>query len=89
MGSARFFTNAFTCNITRETPTGATTTTAYDTVSRVSQVTDRDGRLIQYSYDNANREIGEVWKSAAGATVNLVTYAYDDNDLDRIYASAA
>jgi RHS repeat-associated protein len=42
-------------------------------------VTDADGRVIQYSYDAANRETGEVWKSNAGATLNIVTYAYDNS----------
>jgi YD repeat-containing protein len=56
------------------------TTTAYDNAGRVTQVTDPDGRSIAYSYDNADRVTGEVWKNAAGATVNIVTYGYDVND---------
>jgi RHS repeat-associated protein len=55
-------------------------TTAYDAAGRVTSVTDRDGRLVQYSYDNADRVTSSVWKSAAGATVNLLTYTYDNND---------
>jgi RHS repeat-associated protein len=61
-------------------PTGAVTTTSYDAVGNVTQVVDRDGRTINYSFDSVNRESGEVWKSAAGATVNVVTYGYDVND---------
>jgi RHS repeat-associated protein len=59
-------------------PAGNATTTAYDAVGRVTSVTDRDGRLIQYSYDNGDRLTSAVWKSAAGATVNLLTYTYDN-----------
>jgi YD repeat-containing protein len=55
------------------------TTSAYDAAGNVTAVTDPDGRLMQYSFDALNRRIGEVWKSAAGATLNVVTYAYDAN----------
>ena len=33
-----------------------------------------------YNYDNGNRLTAATWKSAAGATVNLLTYTYDNND---------
>jgi RHS repeat-associated protein len=58
-------------------PLGNRTTLAFDAAGRLTQMTDRDGRVINYSFDNANRETGEGWKSAAGATVNVVTYGYD------------
>ncbi len=56
-----------------------TGTTVYDAAGRVSRVTDADGRVIQYSYDAANRTTGEVWKNGT-VTVNVVTYSYDNND---------
>jgi RHS repeat-associated protein len=58
-------------------PLGNRTTAAYDAAGRLTQMTDRDGRVMQYRFDNANRETGEVWKNAAGATVDIVTYGYD------------
>jgi hypothetical protein len=38
------------------------------------------GGAGQYNYDNGDRVTSAVWKSAAGATVNLLTYTYDNND---------
>jgi YD repeat-containing protein len=64
----------------RTDPAGKATTTSYDAVGRMTTVTDRDSRVMQYSYDSADRVTSAVWKSAAGATVNLLTYTYDDND---------
>src|SRR5690606_13966003 len=61
-------------------PVGKATTTVYDAQSRVSSVTDREGRVSEHSYDDGDRVTRTVWKSAAGATVNLLTYTYDDND---------
>src|SRR5258708_25675504 len=61
-------------------PAGKATTTTYDTVSRVSTVTDRLGRSETYNYDAGNRMTLAVWKSAAGATVNLLTYTYNNAD---------
>jgi RHS repeat-associated protein len=52
----------------------------YDAAGRVTQITDADGRVIQYSYDAGDRLTGEVWKNASGVTVNVVTYSYDNND---------
>jgi RHS repeat-associated protein len=60
-------------------PLGNRTTLAFDSARRLTQGTDRDSRVINYSYDNANRETGAVWLSAAGVTVNIVTYGYDNN----------
>jgi len=61
-------------------PAGKATTTTYDAAGRVSAVTDRDGRQMVYGYDDGDRNTSIVWKSAAGATVNLQTFTYDDND---------
>ncbi len=60
------------------TPLG-TTTMVYDAVGRLTQTTDGDGRLIQYTYDAADRLTGEVWKNASAMTVNVVTYSYDND----------
>ncbi len=67
------------------TPTGTTTTT-YDAAGRATSTTDADGRLIQYSYDADDRLTGEVWKSSAGATVNVQTFTYD-NDANLLTAA--
>src|SRR5262249_4968492 len=61
-------------------PLGARTTTSYNAKSQVSQVVDRLGRTIDYSYDAGDRQTGEVWKSSGGVTLNIVTYGYDSND---------
>src|SRR5260221_6717730 len=57
-------------------PIGNTGTMAYDAASRETSATDRDGRLISYSYDNANRETGETW-TVSGSTVNTFTFTFD------------
>lgn len=62
----------------RHDPQGAATTTAYDAAGRVTARTDRDGRVMQYTYDAANQVTSSMWKSAAGVTVNLLTYTYDN-----------
>ena len=61
-------------------PNNNVTTTTYDAASRVSTVT---GMLtttytqeIIYSFDNDNRDTGEVWKQE-GSTVNTLTFTYD------------
>jgi RHS repeat-associated protein len=60
------------------TPIG-TSTMAYDAAGRVTSTTDADGRLIQYSFDNDDRVTGEIWKSAAGVTLNVVTFTWDND----------
>jgi RHS repeat-associated protein len=60
-------------------PLGNRTTTTYDAASRGSTATDRDGRQQVFHYDNADRLTAVTWLSAAGATVNLLTYSYDAN----------
>ena len=42
-------------------------------------VLDRNGREIDFGYDDANRKISETWKNALGTVVNQVTITYDDN----------
>ena len=58
-------------------PLGNRTTATYDAASRASTVTDADGREQVFHYDAADRLTGVTWLSAAGATVNLLTYTYD------------
>jgi RHS repeat-associated protein len=70
------------------TPIG-TTTMAYDAAGRATSTTDANGRLIQYSYDNDDRLTGEVWKSAAGVTLNVLTYTWDNDGNLRIAANSA
>ena len=41
--------------VVRYDPNRNATTTTYDAASRVSSVTDRDGRQMVYRYDNDNR----------------------------------
>ena len=50
-----------------------------DAASRVSTITDRDGREQVFHYDNADRLTATTWLSAGSATVNLLTYTYDNN----------
>jgi RHS repeat-associated protein len=44
--------------------------------SRETSTTDRNGNVINYSYDNANRQTGQTW-IVSGSTVNLLTFTYD------------
>jgi RHS repeat-associated protein len=64
--------------IVRTDPLGAKVTTSYDDAGRVTQVLDRDNRTQKFSYDNADRVTAATWLSTAGATVNLLTYSYDN-----------
>src|SRR5580704_3405904 len=60
------------------TPWANSATFAYDAAGRETSTTDRDGRVIAFSYDNANRKTGETWYAAGGVTVvNLQTFTYD------------
>jgi RHS repeat-associated protein len=59
-------------------PDGTSTRTwAYDAANRVSLYTDELGRSIAYTYYNNSQLQTEVWKNAAGTTVNTLTYTYD------------
>jgi len=46
---------------------------------RVTSQTDRLGRRIDYSYDNADQLVQEVWRDSGGTAVNTVVYSYDSN----------
>jgi RHS repeat-associated protein len=60
-------------------PLGGRTTTTYDTAGRVSTITDADGRRRVFAYDAADRVTGVTWLSSGGATVNQLSYSYDNN----------
>src|SRR5207247_6278515 len=51
-------------------------TVACDAASRKTSATDRNGNVINYAYDNSNRETGEAWL-VSGSTVNTLTFSYD------------
>jgi RHS repeat-associated protein len=42
----------------------------------MTSTTDRDGRVRNFTYDNANRQTGETW-IVSGSTANLLTFTYD------------
>jgi hypothetical protein len=39
----------------------------------------RDGRRIDYTYDNANRLTQETWVNADSSIADILTYVYDAN----------
>src|SRR5439155_13397693 len=43
----------------------------------VTSRTDRLGRRIEYTYDNADALVSQVWKDAGGTAVNTLTWSYD------------
>jgi YD repeat-containing protein len=51
-------------------------TMVYDAASRETSTTDFDGRITTISYDNMNRETGEIWK-ASGTTTDTLTFTFD------------
>ena len=67
-------------------PLGNRTTTTYDAASRVSTVTDADGREQVFHYDAADRLTAATWLAYGGATVNLLTFTYD-NDNNQLTAA--
>src|SRR5262249_10555636 len=55
-------------------------TFAFDAAGRETSTTDRDGRRIDFSYDELNRKTGETWVAADGQTVlDTRGYTYDAN----------
>jgi YD repeat-containing protein len=60
-------------------PSGHSTAHAYDRDSNFTSTTDRDGRPIDYTYDNLNRETGEIWytSTARTTTSETLSYSYD------------
>jgi len=50
----------------------------YDAAGQTSTITDADGREQVFHYDSDGRTTAETWL-ASGATVNLLTYTYDNN----------
>ncbi|HQU42897.1 MAG: hypothetical protein B7Z73_02465, partial [Planctomycetia bacterium 21-64-5] len=68
-----------------ETNALGTTTTTYNTDSDVTSITDADGRVRDFNYDNLNRLTSEQWMS--GSTV-VATMSYASN-LDNQLTSAS
>ena len=51
---------------------------AYDAASRLISITDRDGRVRNFGYDQLNRKTSETWlTSSGGSTNNLLTFTVD------------
>ncbi len=61
-------------------PLGEATTYSYDAVNNLRAMVDRLGRTTLMTYDDLDRLTQEVWKNAAGAVVDTITYAYDKAD---------
>src|SRR5207253_2389334 len=57
-------------------PLGHGSTVAFDAAGRLTSQTDRNGNVINYSYDLINRETGETWL-VSGSAVNTFTFTYD------------
>lgn len=49
---------------------------SYDAVGNLVRFTDRNGRVIEYGYDNLDRRRSEIWKAGA-ANVRTITFGYD------------
>ena len=59
-----------------ETNSLGTTTTTYDASSDVTSITDADGRVRDFAYDNLHRLTAENWMSG-NTIVATMAYAYD------------
>jgi RHS repeat-associated protein len=73
-----FVLDALDRQVLRTDAAGKTTTVAYDSAGRLTSITDRDSRQRSFSYDSADRLTGSTWLSPTGATVNVLTYTYDN-----------
>jgi len=61
------------------------TSFAYDTVNRVTTVTDHYGQKVKLTYDTAGRLTRSAVETAAGATVKASDFTYDaDGDLTSV-----
>jgi YD repeat-containing protein len=58
-------------------PLGLETTYAYDEFERLVRTTDRLGRSTEYAYNALHQLEQEIWKDAAGATVNTIDYDFN------------
>ncbi|MFT3881790.1 MAG: RHS repeat-associated core domain-containing protein [Gemmatales bacterium] len=58
---------------------GKTITTVYDAASRVTSITDRNGRKREWTYDAADQVSTEVWKNSGGTVTQTTTFSYDVN----------
>ncbi len=53
-----------------------TRTYSYDEVSNLIQLLDRNGRIVQFAYDDWNRQTAELWLDG-DTIVNTISYSYD------------
>ncbi len=64
--------------VTEETnELGDTRYFVYDAAGNLAQRINRDGRIVEYEYDNLDRRIAERWLDALGATERTLNFAYD------------
>jgi RHS repeat-associated protein len=61
---------------TSETNALGTTYTSYDASSDVTSITDADGRVRDFTFDNLHREIAEQWMNG-NTVVDTISTAYD------------
>ena len=69
-------------------PLGATSTYAYDAASQLTSATDRLGRVKNFGYDARGSNTTETWV-VSGATVERITFAYDDVGNQTLAANSA
>jgi len=50
----------------------------YDAASNLAKYTDRNGRVIEYVYDDLHRRTSEIWKDGM-TTVRTLSYGYNGN----------
>jgi YD repeat-containing protein len=43
----------------------------------LTSVTDRDGRVRTFGYDNAGRQTSEVWRDGSNNAIRTISYTYD------------
>jgi len=56
---------------------GGTRRYEYDVEGNRTRLTDRNGRIFHYSYDDLNRQVSEEWLDSNGATVREFSNTFD------------
>ena len=56
-------------------PRGAVTSSGYDADGHLIQVTDRDARVRQFTFDPVGRPTGETWRATAAGPVTYTETA--------------
>lgn len=56
---------------------GFTRSYEYDSVGNLIGSNDRNGREINYQFDNLNRNTAEVWLDEAGNPIRTFNFEYD------------